>query len=452
MTDQALQSFEPQQLSTQMCEQAEQVLAQAKQLGVSGAEAYLSRSHGFTVSVRQQDLEQLECHTDQALTVTLYQGQRTGSASTTDLSVAGLAAVVEHANQIALQVGEDPCVGLADPALMAMDYPDCQLYHPWDVTVEQAVGLGKRLEQAGLAHDQQISQADSATVSTSQQQYVYANSHGFCGVVPSTSHSMSVMLVAGQAGELERDYDYSISCAPDQLSDPAAVAVNAAKRTVARLGAKSLSTRQCPVLFEARLARQFWGHFISAISGGALYRKASFLCDQLGQPIFARCVEIEEQPHLPGARGSAPFDGEGVRTQSRQLVAGGVLEGYVLSSYSARQLGMQTTANSGGVHNLIVKPTLPSDQLLARMGTGLLVTELLGHGVNLVTGDFSQGAFGYWVENGQIQYPVHGITVAGQLPQMFANVLAIGDDVDQRGNVQTGAVLVDGMTIAGHAS
>lgn len=435
-----------------------EILTQAKKWDVTGVEASAGVEAGYTTIVRKGEVETLTHHRSQEIIVTFYVGQRTGSASTSDLSHAAIKATVQKAYQIAILAQEDPYAGLPEAKYLAMDYPDLDLCHPWDATPEQAIELAKSCEEAAFNIDRRITNSEGVTVNNYTRIHSHANNYGFLGSYPTSRHSMSCMLLAKDAstddGGMERDYDYTVSRNAKNLLSPEKLAQNAVKRAVSRLGAKRISTQKVPVILAADLARGLIGHLITGISGPALYRKASFLLDCLGQPILSSHLTLDERPHEPQGLGSAPFDSEGVKTQARQIVTDGVLQSYVLGSYSARKLGMQTTGNAGGVHNLCVtsaQPKLDLPELLKAMDTGLLVTELIGHGVNMITGDYSRGAFGYWVENGVIQYPVHEATIAGNLKEMFVNIRLMGNDVDQRGNIRTGSLLIDGMTVAGQS-
>ncbi len=428
----------------------QQALAVARRLGASAAEASASLDSGLSVNVRLGEVETLEYHRGQNLSVTVYQDHAKGSASSADLSEAAVEEAVAAALRIARHTSSDPCAGLADPALLAREFPDLDLYHPWDIDAAGAIALAQACEAAGRSLDARITNSDGASVDAFAGVSAYGNTHDFLGVRRGTRHSLSCSLIAADDGGMQRDYWYTVSRVPDELEAAETVGRRAAERALRRLGARKLDTRRAPVLFAPELSRGLLGHFVAAISGGALYRKASFLLDALGQPVFPDFVHIHEDPFLPRALGSAAFDQEGVATRRRDLVAGGVLQGYVLASYSACKLGLQSTGNAGGVHNLLIDPGDDDlDGLLRRMGTGLYVTELIGHGVNTVTGDYSRGAAGFWVEDGVIQYPVEEITIAGNLRDMFRGLLAVGRDVDCRGNIRTGSWLVEEMTIAG---
>jgi PmbA protein len=434
----------------QLVSVVEMILSEAQRLGASAAEAGVSDESGLEVTVRMGEVETLEYHRDRGLGVTVYFGQRKASASTSDLSSAAIKSTVQAACDIARYTAEDDCAGLADKSLLATDIPDLDLFHPWDMDAERAIVIARECEDAARNFDKLITNTEGATVSSHSALRIYANSNGFVGGYPSSRHSMSCAVIGGAGEGMQRDYWYTVARDPSELQSARSVGERAAQRTIRRLNARRLSTRKAPVLFAADVAAGLLGHFVGAIRGGSLYRKASFLLDQLGKPVFAPHVHIHEQPHLHKALGSAPFDSEGVATQARDVVRDGILQGYVLDSYAARKLKMQTTGNAGGVHNL----TLDSggrdfDGLLADLGTGLLVTELMGHGVNNVTGDYSRGAAGFWVENGAIQYPVEEITIAGNLRDMYRNLVAVGTDIEIRGSIRTGSILLASMTIAG---
>ena len=425
-------------------------LTHAKKQGIDQAAASLVCELGFSVAARMGDVETLEHHQGKALDVTVYHQQRSGSASTTDLSLPAVQAAVEKACAISRYTGEDTFSGLADADLMAYDYPDLQLYHPWSVTPEQAIDLAIRCETLARQHDERIKQSEEATVSTYDIFRCYGNTHGFQGSYWKSEHSIHCSVIAEADNHMERESEYTIARDSTQLTAIEVLAQQVAEKTLARLGARRLKTQRCPVIFHAEVARGLFGHFIAAISGVNLYHDNSFLCHQLHQTIFPTAITIYQDPHQIGDMGSTPFDAEGVRTQPISYVDQGVLVNYSLGSYSARKLGMKTTGNSGGVYNLHVKSSATDFQaLLQQMGTGLLVMDLMGQGVHILTGNYSRGATGFWVENGVIRYPVHEITIAGNLKDMFKNIVAIANDVDYRGNIKTGSVLITEMTVAG---
>lgn len=429
---------------------AEDVLKHAATKGASACEVDVSEGFGQSVTVRCDEVETIEFNRDKGIGITVYAGQRKGYASTSDFSPQALRETVDAALAIARYTAEDDCAGLADAALMAKDVPDLDLYHPWALTVDDAIALARRCEQAAFDTSPLVDNSEGATVSTQQAHFVSANSHGFMGGYPTSRHYLSASVIAGERDSMQRDDWYTTHRNAAALDVPERVGRIAAERAVARLGGRKLKTGEFPVLFEAPLAAGLLGSLVHAASGGALYRKSSFLQDRLGQRIFPGFVRIVERPHLRGGLASAAFDSDGVATQDSDVVVDGVLQRYFLSSYTARKLGMQTTANAGGSHNLIIEPgELDRDGLLKRMGRGLLLTELLGHGINYVTGDYSRGAAGFWVEDGEIVHPVEEITIAGNLRDMFAGILAVGNDVHVRGGKQTGSVLIDRMTIAG---
>lgn len=432
-------------------ERIDQVLKLARELGASDAEASASFSSGLSVTVRLREVETLEYHRDQGIGLTVYFGQRKGSASTSDLGAAALEESVRRACGLAKYAAEDDCAGLADSDRLAQTIPDLDLFYPWNIEPPQAIALATECESAALDEDSRISNSEGATLGTTAGCSVYGNSNGFLEGYRMSQHSVSCAVVAAENGQMERDYEYSVARDPAELSSPSHVGREAAQRTVRRLGSTKLDTRSSPVIFPARLARGLFGHFLGAISGGSQYRKATFLLDCLEKKVFADLVSIDERPHLPKGLASAAYDSEGVATRDRRLVDGGIVAGYVLGSYYARKLGMETTGNAGGIHNLVVGDTGNSyADLLARMDRGFVVSELMGQGVNTTTGDYSRGAAGFWVENGEIQYPVSEITVAGNLQDMFRNIVAIGNDVDFRGGIRSGSVLVDGLTLAGN--
>ncbi len=426
------------------------MLAEARKLGASAAEAGVSVEAGLSVNVRLGEVDTLEHNRDKGLGITVYVGQRKGSASTSDFSPQAIRETVQAACDIARYTEEDEYAGLADAGLMATTIPDLELYHPWDLGAEQAIELAQACEASGRDSDSRITNSEGAAVSSHDGLRVYGNSHGFRGHYLSSRHSLSCTLIGQDDAGMQRDYWYTVSRNPTELESAAIVGQKAAERTVARLGARRLATCQVPVIFQAEMARSLLSHLLRALSGGSLYRKASFLLDQLGQQIFPTSVQIDERPHLIGGLGSVPFDNEGVATQDRDIVKQGILQSYVLDSYAARRLGMQPTGNAGGVHNLFINHDEVSfDDLCRHMGTGLIVTEVMGQGVNTVTGDYSRGASGFWVENGEIQYPVEEITLASTLQEIFMGVQAIANDVDTRGNIYSGSWLIDHMTVAG---
>jgi PmbA protein len=427
-------------------------LAEARKAGASQAEADASLSKGLSVTVRLGEVETVEYQRDRALGVTVYFGTRKGSASTADLSESSVRETVAKACAIARHTALDDCAGLADPELLATEFPDLQLDFPWDITPEKAVELARECEAAGLAVDKRLGNSEGASVGSQRGVRVYGNSHGFLAGDCASSHSLSCVLLAQVGDDMQRDYWYSSARDPADLEAAAPIGRRAAERAIARLGARRLPTGKSPVLFAPEVARGFIGHFVGAIRGGAQYRKASFLLGAAGQQVFPSWVQMHERPYLPKAFASAAWDGEGVRTHDRELVHDGIVDGYLLGSYSARKLGLKSTGNAGGLHNLLVDPSqgAPDQQaLLKQMGRGLLVTELMGQGVNGVTGDYSRGATGFWVENGEIAYPVHEITIAGNLKELYRQIVAIGGDIDLRGGIRSGSVLVDGFTIAG---
>jgi PmbA protein len=428
---------------------ADDALHHARVKGASAAEAEVSESCGLSVTVRCGEVETIEYNRDKGLSVGVYLGRRWGGASTSDFSARAVQETVEAALTIARFTAEDPCAGLPEKEELALGaLPDLDLCHPWDLSTEAAIALAHRCEAAAFAADARIENSEGGSLSSQQGQFILANSQGFLGGYPSSRHYLSCSVIAGKGGQMQRDDWYSTHRKPDALETPEAVGQQAARRAVARLGAKKIAAGSFPVLFEAPLASGLLGHFVHAASGNPLYHKASFLLDQLGKTIFPGFFTLSERPHLPAALSSANFDNEGVRTREREVVQNGVLQGYFLSVYSARKLNLSTTANAGGSHNLFLSPgahDLPA--LLRQMGRGLLVTELLGHGVNYVTGDYSRGAAGFWVEDGEIVHPVEEITIAGNLRDMFMNLRAIGNDIDLRSSRQTGSWLIEAMTV-----
>lgn len=429
---------------------AQQVLDEAKRRGATACEADVSEGFGQSVTVRRQEVETIEYNRDKGIGVTVYLGQRRGHASTSDFSPEAVASTVEAAVSIARFTAEDECAGLPEAALLARDVKDPGLCFPWPVSVEEAIDIARRSEQAALDVSPLITNTEGASVSAHQSHFISANSLGFMAGYATSRHYISCCAIAGEGDDMQRDDWYSGQRDPRDLAAPEAIGDYAARRTLARLGAKKLKTRKVPVILEAPLATGLIGSFVHAASGGSLYRKTSFLVDALGKQIFPDFLRISERPYLAKGLASSPFDDDGVVTRDREVVEGGVLQGYFLSTYSARKLGMQTTGNAGGSHNLIVEPGRHDlAGLLREMGTGLLVTEVLGHGINYVNGDYSRGAAGYWVEGGEIVHPVHEITIAGNLKDMFRGIVALGNDVVVRGSKQCGSILIDRMTVAG---
>ena len=429
----------------------ERALEEARSRGASQAEAAVSQDTGLSVGVRLGEVETLEHQRDRSMGITVYFEQRKGSASTADFSPDAVRATVAKACSIARFTADDAASGLADAALMTRTPLDLDLSHPWNVGADRAIEIAKACEAAALQFDARINNSEGASLGTHQGLHVYGNTHGFVGGYPTTSHTLSCVVLAGTGEDMQRDYWYSSSRDWRELDSAEAIGRESARRTIARLGPRRLATRRAPVLFVPEIARGLIGHFVAAIRGSSQYRQSSFLLNSVGQQVFPAGFSIAERPHIPKAMGSAPFDDEGVATHDRELVADGILTGYILSSYSARKLGLKTTGNAGGAHNLLVAPTLAggADALLSRLGTGLLVTELMGQGVNMVTGDYSRGAAGFWVENGSILYPVAEITIAGNLREMLKGIVAAGDDVDVRGGTRVGSILLEEMTIAG---
>lgn len=435
---------------SQANEAVQYTLDRARQLGATAADVSIYYTHGYSVTVRLDEVDVLEHFSDKDVSVTVYFGNCTGAASCSDLSHNMIDAVVEKACAIAKYTSDDPCADLPDKEHLAFTCLDLDLYHPWDLSVDQAIELAKSCEHIAM-QDKAITNSDGVTVSTRNSIRVLGNSLGFIGENQGSRHSIGCSLIAEESGAMQRDYAYTTSRVPTLLLGHEEVARNAAARTLKRCGAKKIATRKAPVIFEARIARGFIGHFVRAIAGTSLYRKASFLLDHLGKPIFPDFMSIHESPHLKQAIASTPFDAEGVATQNRMIVEDGVLASYLLGSYSARKLGFTTTGNAGGsVHNLQVAHSqydLP--QLIKKMDTGLFVTELMGQGINLVTGNYSRGAAGFWVENGEIQHAVEEITIASNLRDMFKNIIAISNDVDRRGAIHTGSILIDEVSISG---
>lgn len=426
------------------------MLQLATSLGASSAEVGSVVSGGIHTTVRMGDVETIEFNRDKSIAISVYVGKKKGNASTNDLSTASIEAAVQAAVSLAKSTEEDPFAGLADKSSMATQLPDLDLYHPWDLSVQEAIDLTKDCEGQGLAHDSKITNSDGASLASVQSFHVYGNTHGFLSGYPSSRHTLSCVLIAKDPNGMERDYEYTLARDPMELKSPKWVGVQAAEKTVLRLGSQKIPTGQTPVLFASHLASGLLGHFISAISGARLYRKSSFLLESKGNQIFSKGIHISERPYLPKGLASCAFDADGVQTQDREIVTDGVLQDYVLSAYSARKLGLQNTANAGGVHNLMVShQDFNLDSALKQMDKGLYVTELMGQGINLVTGDYSRGAAGFWVENGKIQFPVHEITIASNLKEMFQGIQFIANDVDTRKSIQCGSILIDNMMVAG---
>lgn len=443
------QAFDAAAQQPLLTSRAEQALALARRLGADACEVGASVDQGIGISVREGEVETVELSRDQGIAVTVYQGGRKGSASSTDASDESIRAVVEKAMAIARYTGEDPAAGLADAALMATELPDLDVHHPWPLTTEQAIELALACEAAGRSQPG-IRQSEGASLSSGEGVRVYANSHGFLGSQCGSRHSLSCMLIAEDEGGMQRDYDYTSARNPQDLLAPDVVGRSAAEKTLRRMGSRRPDTGRLPVLFDATVASGLIGHLMSAIAGGSLYRQASFLCDRLGDGLFPAWFSLHERPMERGGMASSPFDNDGVQTRDNVFIEDGRLASYMLSAYSARRLGMQTTGNAGGARNLRIDAQLATrDELLARMGRGVLVTELMGQGVNGVTGDYSRGAAGFWVENGEIQHPVEEFTIASNMEAMFQGLAAVGSDVDTRGSIHSGSWLIDEMTIAG---
>ena len=429
---------------------SQRLLARCKQQGASQAEVSCSEEAGLSVNIRMGEVETVESTRDRGISVTVYFGQRKGSASTADLREESLHTTVDQACAIARYTEDDAAAGLADPEMMATDHREFDTWHPWAIDADRAIDLAMTCESAGRAFDPRLENSDGASVGTNESLSVYANSHGFIGRDRSSQHSLGCALIAGRGEAMQRDGWYSISLAADSLQDAAEVGRIAAERAVSRLAPRQIPTGDYPVLFSSEIARSLIGHLLGAVSGGALYRRASFLLDSVGTQLFPDWFSIEEKPFLLRGFRSSSFDAEGVATRESALVSGGVLQRYVLGSYSARKLGLQSTGNAGGVHNLEVASNAGGfDDMLKKLDRGLLVTELMGQGVNAITGDYSRGAGGFWVENGEIQYAVDGVTVAGNLKTMFRAIEAVGSDIDPRSHIRSGSILLNRMTVAG---
>lgn len=445
--------------STALLKAQKQELRQAVSFAVelatkagASAEVAVTKVSGLSVSARLQEIENVEFTNDGALGISVYMGQQKGNASTSDLSESAIKNAVEAALAIAKYTSPDDCTGLADKDLMAFDAPDLELYHAADVNVDKATELALQAEKAALEADKRIINSNGASFNSHTGVKVYGNSHGMLQSYLSSRYSLSCSVIGGVEDALENDYEYTISREFDKLQSPIWVGENCAKKVVSRLNPQKLSTREVPVIFLNDVATGLISHFAAAISGGSLYRKSSFLLDHLGEQVLPDWFNISERPHLLRRLASTPFDSEGVRTQDREIVENGILQTYLVTSYSGKKLGMSSTGHAGGIHNWLVKPNLTGGltALLRQMGTGLLVTDVMGQGVNIVTGDYSRGASGFWVENGEIQYPVAEITIAGQLQDMLKNMLAVADDIEHRSNIQTGSILLDKMKISGN--
>jgi PmbA protein len=429
---------------------AEDVIRRCRTKGASEADVAASVDQGLAVNVRLGDVETVERTRDRGVSVTVWFGRRKGSATTADLDPKSIEQTIDHACAIARYTEEDPANGLADPALLAREIPDLDLWHPWPIAAEDAIRLGIEIEDAGRAFDPRIGNSEGATVQSGASMTAYANSQGFSGTERGTRHSLSCALIAEDESGMQRDYWYDTARSAGDFASAESIGRKAAERTVARLGARRISTRECPVLFVPETARSLIGHFLSAVSGGALYRRASFLVDHAGKRVFPEWMQIVERPHILRGHGSTAFDSEGVATRDSDLVRNGVLARYILSSYSARKLGLESTGNAGGVHNVVVEPGADDfGALLKRMRNGLVWTEIMGQGVSLITGDYSRGASGFWVENGEIAYPVDEITIASNLRDVFERIEAVGSDIDRRSHILSGSLLVGRMTVAG---
>ncbi len=426
-------------------------LAYAKSKGASQAEVAMSRQTGIHIGIRKQQVETLEFNRDGALGITVYFGHKKGNASTSDLRFEAIKKTVDAACNIARYTSEDPFSGPAEASQMPDSVPDLELYHPGSLNPDFGIEQAMRCEQAAFDADPRITNSDGANFASHNAVRVYGNSHGFIAGYPSTRHSLNCVMLASEGEDMQRDYSYSVSRQADRLWLPERVGKHAAERAVNRLNARKINSCKVPVIFAADLASGLFGHLVAAIAGSSLYRNASFLKDHLGQQIMPEHVSIVERPLIPCALASAPFDSEGVATQDRKIVEQGVLQSYLLTAYSARKLGMKNTGHAGGIYNWLIRHSGRSlDELLKEMGTGLLVTELMGQGVNTVTGDYSRGASGFWVENGELAYPVHEVTIAGNLKDMFQQITRVGADLDRRGQIQTGSVMITQMQIAGH--
>lgn len=436
--------------SNQLIVIAEEILHEAKNQGAHQAEVGIVANKGFAVTAHNGDVETVEYNQDKVIEIHVYFGKRSGSASISDIRPEAVREAVRAACHIAKFTDEDPASGLASRDELAFHYPQLDLCYSWDITVEEAIKLACECEREALAYDKRIMNAEAVTVNTVEAVSIYANSNGFLGYFPHSRHELSCVLVAKEGDDMQRGYSYTAAVNPHDLQSISHVAKEAAEKTVKRLGAKRIKTMRAPVVYVAEEARGLLGNFAGAITGGALYRKASFLLDHLGKQVFPDFVHIQEYPHLPRAFGSAPFDENGVTTRANVFIEEGILQNYALSVYSARKLNMKTTGNAGGMHNLTIRSGNKNlAELIKCMDKGLMITEMMGHGVNLISGDYSRGAAGFWVEKGEIQYPVHEVTVAGQLQDMFMRITEVGNDVDNRGNIHTGSLLLEEVMIAG---
>ena len=443
----------------QVKERVADVLALAKSLGADGAEVAMTRQQGLSVGTRLGEVENVEFTNDGALGLTVYKGGRKGSASTADLSEKALKNAVQAAINIATYTSVDECSGVADKELLAMAPQDLDLYHPKTLTTDEAIAIAKECEEAAMSFDKRITNSDGASIDSYEGFKVYGNSHGQLVGYPSSRHSISCSVIAGDGDEMERDYAYTVSRNFDLLNSAKNVGIEASTEVLARLNATKIPTGKTRVMFRSDVANSIYGHFIAAISGGNLYREASFLVDALGKQVFPEFLSIKERPHIKGALASSAFDSEGVYTQDRDILTGGELQTYLLSSYSARKLGLTSTGHAGGIHNWLISSKDNDNAqscedhnfegMLKKLGTGLLVTELMGQGVNVLTGDYSRGAAGFWVENGKIAYPVTEITIAGTLQNIFKGLEAVGSDIDMRGSILTGSLIIDEMQVAG---
>jgi PmbA protein len=436
--------------TTELSRIMDMVIALAKQEGATNAAVAVNNDRGFSVDVRMGEVETVAFSEDKGVGLTVYIGQRKGGASSTDTSPAALELLVKAACDIARVSAEDPCFGLADKELMTKNHPDLDLFHPWNVTPQQAIELALKCESHALSLDKRITNSDGVSVSSYESLHGYSNTHGGAGFMHSSRHSISCSVIAQDGEKMQRDYDYSTVRNAQDLKDTDLIAKEAVERALSRLGSKQITTQEIPVIFSSRVSGGLFSSFINAISGSNLYRKNSFLLDSVGQQIFPEFIRVYEQPHLKGALGSSAFDSEGVPTRPNVLVENGRLQQYVLGSYSARKMGLKTTANGDGVHNLTIDPTAGDlKELLKTMNKGLLVTELMGQGINGITGDYSRGASGYWVEDGIIQFPVDEITIAGNLKEMFQMILGVGTDINPNNSTRCGSVLIEKMMVAG---